>query len=81
VAGLRSDPTAPAIVAAVVSLSEALGLSPVAEGVETEDDAHLLQALGCRFAQGYLYARPMGVREATAWLLGTDVGSGLGVRR
>jgi EAL domain-containing protein (putative c-di-GMP-specific phosphodiesterase class I) len=80
VAGLRTDPTAPAIVAAVVALSEALGLSPVAEGVETKDDARLLQALGCRFAQGYLYARPMAEREATAWLRGTALGSDLAVR-
>jgi EAL domain-containing protein (putative c-di-GMP-specific phosphodiesterase class I) len=80
VAGLRTDPTAPAIVAAVVSLSEALGLSPVAEGVESPEDAHLLRSLGCRFAQGYLYARPMPGREATAWLQGMDVGSDLGVR-
>ena len=80
VANLKTDPTAPAIVAAVVSLSEALGLSPVAEGVEGEDDARLLQALGCRFAQGYLYARPMAEAEATAWLRGTDVGSDVGVR-
>jgi diguanylate cyclase (GGDEF)-like protein/PAS domain S-box-containing protein len=77
VAGLRTDPTAPAIVAAVVSLSEALGLSPVAEGVESSDEADLLRTLGCRFAQGYLYARPMPEREATAWLQGL----GAGVRR
>jgi diguanylate cyclase (GGDEF)-like protein/PAS domain S-box-containing protein len=81
VVGLRTDPTAPAIVAAVVSLSEALGLSPVAEGVETEDDARLLQALGCRFAQGYLYARPMPENEITAWLRGSELGSDVGVRR
>jgi diguanylate cyclase (GGDEF)-like protein/PAS domain S-box-containing protein len=81
VAGLRTDPTAPAIVAAVVSLSEALGLSPVAEGVETDDDARLLQALGCRFAQGYLYARPMPEDEATAWLRGMGVASDVGARR
>ena len=74
VAGLRTDPTAPAIVAAVVSLSEALGLCPVAEGVELEEDADLLQALGCRFAQGYLYARPMPEDVATAWLRGLDIG-------
>jgi EAL domain-containing protein (putative c-di-GMP-specific phosphodiesterase class I) len=80
VAGLRTDPTAPAIVAAVVSLSEALGLSPVAEGVETEDDARLLQALGCRFAQGYLYARPMPENEAGAWLRGCDLGSDVGAQ-
>jgi diguanylate cyclase (GGDEF)-like protein/PAS domain S-box-containing protein len=81
VAGLRTDPTAPAIVAAVVSLSEALGLSPVAEGVEAQDEADLLRALGCRFAQGYLYARPMPGSEATAWLRGTDVNSDLEVRQ
>jgi EAL domain-containing protein (putative c-di-GMP-specific phosphodiesterase class I) len=60
-------------VAAVVSLSEALGLSPVAEGVEGQEDADLLRTLGCRFAQGYLYARPMPEREATAWLRGSDL--------
>ncbi|HEV8627901.1 MAG TPA: EAL domain-containing protein, partial [Acidimicrobiia bacterium] len=81
VAGSRTDPTAPAIVAAVVSLSEALGLSPVAEGVEADDEARLLRSLGCRFAQGYLYARPMPEGEATAWLRGLDVGSDLGVRQ
>jgi EAL domain-containing protein (putative c-di-GMP-specific phosphodiesterase class I) len=81
VAGLRTDPTAPAIVAAVVSLSEALGLTPVAEGVEGEDEARLLQALGCRFAQGYLYARPMPQNEATAWLRGSGVGSDVGARQ
>ncbi|HEV7864065.1 MAG TPA: EAL domain-containing protein [Acidimicrobiia bacterium] len=80
VAGLRTDPTAPAIVAAVVSLSEALGLTPVAEGVELVEDARLLQALGCRFAQGYLYARPMPESEATAWLRGSELGSDVEVR-
>jgi diguanylate cyclase (GGDEF)-like protein/PAS domain S-box-containing protein len=79
VAALRTDPTAPAIVAAVVSLSEALGLSPVAEGVEAVEDAELLRSLGCRFAQGYLYARPMPEGEATAWLRAMDVGTGVGV--
>jgi diguanylate cyclase (GGDEF)-like protein/PAS domain S-box-containing protein len=81
VAGLKTDPTAPAIVAAVVSLSEALGLSPIAEGVEAEDDARLLQTLGCRFAQGYLFARPMPEHEATAWLRNIDIGSDIGVRQ
>ena len=82
VAGLRTDPTAPAIVAAVVSLSEALGLSPVAEGVEATEEADLLVSLGCRFAQGYLYARPMPVGETTDWLRGgLDVGSDLGVHQ
>jgi diguanylate cyclase (GGDEF)-like protein len=74
VAGLRSEATAPAIVAAVVGLSDALGLAPVAEGVETPDDAKLLASLGCRFAQGYLFAAPMADTEATAWLQATALG-------
>ena len=49
--------------------------------MEAEDEANLLRSLGCRFAQGYLYARPMAEREATAWLRGLDVDSDLGVRQ
>ncbi len=41
----------------------------------------MLQTLGCRFAQGYLYARPMPEREATAWLRGMDIGSDVRVRQ
>jgi EAL domain-containing protein (putative c-di-GMP-specific phosphodiesterase class I) len=75
VAGLRTDATAPAIVAAVVQLSDALGLAPIAEGVETPEDAKLLESLGCRFAQGYLFAAPMAEAEATAWLRAGAVGA------
>ena len=64
-----------------VFVSFDLGLSPVAEGVEGTDEADLLRSLGCRFAQGYLYARPMPEGEATAWLRGMDVGSDVGVRQ
>jgi diguanylate cyclase (GGDEF)-like protein/PAS domain S-box-containing protein len=74
VAGLRTEATAPAIVAAVVGLSDALGLAPIAEGVETSDDAELLASLGCRFFQGYLFAAPMAESEATEWLRSAALG-------
>ncbi len=44
--------------ASVVELTRSLGLSLVAEGVETSAQARVLEELGCRSAQGYLYGRP-----------------------
>jgi EAL domain-containing protein (putative c-di-GMP-specific phosphodiesterase class I) len=46
------------VVATVMALAETLGLRVVAEGIELPEDAQELMALGCRFGQGYLYARP-----------------------
>ncbi|MGH9019292.1 MAG: EAL domain-containing protein, partial [Acidimicrobiales bacterium] len=47
-----------AIVASVIGLAHALGLTVVAEGVETTAQAATLVALGCDRAQGFLFARP-----------------------
>jgi len=48
-----------AIVNAVLSMGQALGLQVVAEGVETCDQARQLQSMGCSQAQGFLFARPL----------------------
>ncbi len=48
-----------AIVRAILSLAEALGLKTTAEGVETRELSHTLAALGCTRAQGYHYAPPL----------------------
>ncbi len=58
VAGLV-DPGGPEIVGAVVGLAHALGLEVIAEGVETERQAEELRGLGCDYAQGYLFSRPL----------------------
>lgn len=58
VAGLGSDASDTEIVKAVVSLGQSLGLSVVAEGIETPDQLHRLRELGCSCGQGYLLARP-----------------------
>ncbi len=56
--GLVDDPENEAIVAAIIGMAHALGLSVVAEGVETEAQARKLQALGCEVAQGFYFSRP-----------------------
>jgi EAL domain-containing protein (putative c-di-GMP-specific phosphodiesterase class I)/ActR/RegA family two-component response regulator len=56
--GLGRDPESTAIVAAVMGMAHAMGLSVVAEGVETSAQLDALRALGCDQAQGYYYARP-----------------------
>jgi DNA-binding transcriptional LysR family regulator len=48
-----------AIVRAVAQLARSLGLSIVAEGVETSEQADMLTELGCHIAQGYFYSRPL----------------------
>ena len=46
------------IVAAIVGLGQSLGLATVAEGVETEEQAHMLLWLGCELGQGWRYGYP-----------------------
>ena len=59
VCDLIDDPDDAAIVRGIVSLAQSLGLSVLAEGVETEAIAQRLRHLQCTYAQGYLFARPL----------------------
>lgn len=52
-----------AVVHAIISLAHNLDIRLVAEGVETAEHVSLLQSLGCDFAQGFYFARPMIVEE------------------
>lgn len=56
---LKIQPRTAAVIRGVASMAEALGLDLVVEGVETLEQRTQLQQLGCKIAQGYLYARPM----------------------
>jgi len=58
VAGIAEDPADRAIVAGCIQLAHALGLTSVAEGVETAAQRDVLKELGCQVAQGYLFGRP-----------------------
>jgi len=65
VAGLGSNPQDTPIVKTVLELAAALGLDAVAEGVETPAQLAELEAAGCRFAQGFHFARPMPAGEVS----------------
>jgi diguanylate cyclase (GGDEF)-like protein/PAS domain S-box-containing protein len=53
------NPDDTAIVSAVISMGHALGVDVVAEGVETPEHVRRLRALGCSFAQGFLFSHPV----------------------
>ncbi len=59
IAGLGQDQRDTGIVKAVIAMAEVLGLQTVAEGVETAAQAAQLSDLGCDWAQGYYFGRPM----------------------
>jgi diguanylate cyclase (GGDEF)-like protein len=59
VSGMMIDPDAVAIVRAVLSLAEALGMSTTAEGIETVELATTLATLGCASGQGFYFAKPL----------------------
>jgi diguanylate cyclase (GGDEF)-like protein len=59
VSGMMIDPDAVAIVRAVLSLADALGMSTTAEGIETVELATTLATLGCAHGQGFYFAKPL----------------------
>jgi diguanylate cyclase (GGDEF)-like protein/PAS domain S-box-containing protein len=58
ISGVARNSDDRAIVKATIDMAHALGLTVVAEGVETREQEEYLRAFGCDRAQGYLYARP-----------------------
>ncbi|MBI2784089.1 MAG: EAL domain-containing protein [Gammaproteobacteria bacterium] len=60
---ILDDTNDAAIVESIIAIAKNLQLRTVAEGVETEDQARVLRALGCSLHQGYLYSRPLPAAE------------------
>jgi EAL domain-containing protein (putative c-di-GMP-specific phosphodiesterase class I) len=56
------------IVRTIVELARVMGMNVVAEGIETREQYQLLRQLGCRFGQGFLFARPMSADKVTQLL-------------
>jgi len=56
---ITSKPTDKAIVKAIISMAHSLGLITIAEGVETDEQLHVLRELGCDMIQGFLFCKPV----------------------
>ncbi|HKK96954.1 MAG TPA: bifunctional diguanylate cyclase/phosphodiesterase [Marivita sp.] len=62
------DETKRRAVSAVLSMAQKLDFDTLAEGVETVEEASVLRELGCTYAQGFLFAKPMSGAECRTWL-------------
>jgi EAL domain-containing protein (putative c-di-GMP-specific phosphodiesterase class I) len=65
IARVPAEPSAAAMVTAIVDLARRLGKRAVAEGVETEEQLAFLQGVGCPLGQGYLFGHPVPPEELT----------------
>ena len=64
VGGLGRDPEDTALVRMIVGLAHTFGMEVIAEGVETEEQAALLEEMGCDMAQGFLFSEPLAAEGA-----------------
>ena len=69
---LLVDVSGQAIAQAIISLSKAMGLSVIAEGVETEEQRKFLADLGCHSYQGFLASKPLPIEEFQFLLCAPD---------
>jgi EAL domain-containing protein (putative c-di-GMP-specific phosphodiesterase class I) len=72
---MASSEDAKAIVAAILAMAEALKLTVIAEGVETQEQIALLIKQKCYLAQGFFYSKPVPAEEVTALLEGPHWGA------
>jgi diguanylate cyclase (GGDEF)-like protein/PAS domain S-box-containing protein len=69
VSDLESDLDDRTLAGSIIALGHSLGLSVIAEGLETLAQRDILMELGCRTGQGYLYSRPISAEEFRAWVV------------
>lgn len=67
-AGVAKDPRNLSVISAIISLGKSLGLSVIAEGVETEEQLRSLRQFNCPLAQGFYFARPMDAELVPGYL-------------
>jgi EAL domain-containing protein (putative c-di-GMP-specific phosphodiesterase class I) len=74
ISGLGANREDEAIVASVISLAGSLEVETIAEGVESPDQVRALRGLGCRYAQGFHFARPGPPAEVGKMLAAAEFG-------
>jgi EAL domain-containing protein (putative c-di-GMP-specific phosphodiesterase class I) len=75
VQGIGTSVEDDAIVRAIISMAQSLGLSVTAEGIETREQATLLREWSCQTGQGYFFSRPLPAEELAELLRGRFPGS------
>jgi predicted signal transduction protein with EAL and GGDEF domain len=68
VSDLLTSPDVQAVIHAAITLVQNLGKASVAEGVETREQTAILQSLGCHFAQGYYFSRPLTAQQMLGFM-------------
>jgi diguanylate cyclase (GGDEF)-like protein len=68
VANLTTDPTDATIATGLIHIARGLRLEVMAEGIETQEQLAFLREHGCRYMQGYLFAKPVAREEFQAFL-------------
>ena len=56
---IENNPKDTQMVSLILGIAKNLGIPVIAEGVETEEQIHLLKKLGCAYVQGYYFSRPL----------------------
>lgn len=68
VSGALNDPESRAILESAINLAKRLDLTVVAEGIETEEDWHVVARMGCDVAQGYFISEPIDGLHVPEWV-------------
>jgi len=79
ISDILGDASSAAIAQSIISLSRAIGLPVIAEGVETEEQRVILAGLGCHSFQGFLCSRPVPLDEFELLLPGFAAEAALGL--
>ncbi len=61
--GIETSPQKNAVARTIINLSDTLQLATVAEGIENNEQAEILRALGCEYGQGFFFAKPTTIEE------------------
>jgi diguanylate cyclase (GGDEF)-like protein len=70
VSGVDEDPQSASIVSAFLELARGLGMTTLAEGIETEGELAFLREQGCELGQGFLFSKPVPPEEIIAYAFG-----------
>lgn len=60
------------IIKAVVAMADAIGVPVLTEGVETKEQVDFLKSIGCKYVQGYYFAKPMSIEDYIKLMLSSE---------